>query len=71
MKLSTSNKTDKVDIELYSNKDNFELLEGNKKIKGLSLGKTKKEKVTYTLKLTQRKAPIDKQYVNVKITEDK
>ena len=71
MELSTSNKKDKVDIELYSNKDNFELLEGKKKVDGLSIKKDKKDKITYTLKLTQRKNPIDKQYVNVKITEDK
>ena len=62
---------DKVDIELYSSKDNFELLEGKKKIDGLSIRKDKKDKITYTLKLTQRKNPTDKQYVNVKITEDK
>ena len=71
MELSTSSKKDKVDIELYSNKDNFELLEGKKKVDGLSIKKDKKDKITYTLKLTQRKEPTDKQYVNVKITEDK
>ena len=42
MELSTSNKKDKVDIELYSNKDNFELLEGKKKVDGLSIKKDKK-----------------------------
>ena len=71
MELSTSSKKDKVDIELYSSKDNFELLEGKKKVTGLSIKKDKKDKITYTLKLTQRKNPTDKQYVNVKITEDK
>lgn len=71
IKLSNSNKKDKVDIELYSNKDNFELLEGQKEIKGLSLGKNKKEKITYIIKLIQRKEPTDKQYVNVNITKDK
>lgn len=71
IELSTSSKKDKVDIELYSSKDNFELLEGKKKIDGLSIRKDKKDKITYTLKLTQRKNPTDKQYVNVKITEDK
>lgn len=71
MELSTSSKKDKVDIELYSSKDNFELLEGKKKVTGLSIKKDKKDKITYTLKLTQRKEPTNKQYVNVKITEDK
>lgn len=71
IELSTSSKKDKVDMELYSSKDNFELLEGKKKVDGLSIRKDKKDKITYTLKLTQRKEPTDKQYVNVKITEDK
>lgn len=70
MKVSTSSKKDKVDIELYSNKDNFELLNGKKKITNLSLGKDKKDQTTYTLKLIQRQNPTSKQYVNVEITED-
>lgn len=71
MDFSTSNKNSKIDIELYSSKDNFELLEGKKKITNLSLRKDKKEKITYTLKLTPRKEPKAKEYVNVNITEDK
>lgn len=68
---NTSNKKSKIDIELYSNKDNFELLEGKKTIKNLHLKKDKKEKITYTLKLTPRKDTKEKDYVNVSITEDK
>lgn len=71
MKITKSSKKDKVDVELYSNKDNFELLEGKNKITNLSIGKEKKETITYTLKLTQRKEPTKKQYINVKITKMK
>lgn len=70
IKLSTSSKNDKVDIELYSSKDNFELLDGKTKLTGISLKKDKKETITYTLKLTQRQNPTDKQYVNVEIAKD-
>lgn len=70
IKVSPSNKKDKVDIELYSNKDNFELLQGKNKITDLSIGKDKKETITYTLKLTQREEPRDKQYVKLDIVKE-
>lgn len=60
-----------VDIELYSSKENYELLQEKKKVTNLRLGKNKKEKVTYTLKLIQRKNKVDNDFVNVKIVEDK
>lgn len=71
MNFSTSNKNSKIDIELYSSKDSFELLEGKKKITDLNLKKDKKEKITYTLKLTPRTSLKTKEYVKVNITEDK
>lgn len=59
-----------VDVELYSTKENYELLQGKKKVTNLRLEKNKKEKVTYTLKLTQRKNKTKNDFVNVKIVEE-
>ncbi len=66
----TPSKNSKIDIELYSNKDNFELLDGKKKITGQRLSKNKKEKIIYTLKLTQRQQPKKDEYVAVEIAKD-
>ncbi len=60
----------KVDVELYSSKENYELLQGKKKVTNLRFGKNKKEKVTYTIKLIQRKDNAKNDFVNVKIVEE-
>ncbi len=70
MKVSLPDKDSNIDIELYSSNENYELLEGKKKITGERLSKDKKEKITYTLKLTQRQAPKKNEYVKVEITKD-
>lgn len=69
MKISVS-KNSNIDVELYSSVENFELLQGKKKITDQRLDKNTKEEITYTLKLTQRKKPSEDDYVNVKISQD-
>ena len=64
-------KDSNIDIELYSSEENYELLEGKKKIENLRLEKNKKQKVTYTLKLTQRQTPTEEEFVKVVFSEDK
>ena len=59
-----------IDVELYSSTENFELLQGKTEITDQRLGKDTKEKITYTLKLTQRQKPSEDDYVNIKIRKD-
>ena len=61
----------KVDVELYSNKEDFELLNGKMKLTKQRLGKDKKEKTNYILKITQRQNPTEKELVNVKFETEK
>ena len=63
-------KNSKIDVELYSSTENFELLQGKKKITAQRLDKDTKEEITYTLKLTQRQKPSKDDYVNIKIAKD-
>ncbi len=71
IEVSLPKKDSNIDIELYSSEENYELLEGKKKIENLRLEKNKKQKVTYTLKLTQRQTPTEEEFVKVVFSEDK
>ncbi len=60
----------KVDVELYSSNENYELLNGKNILSKQRLGKDKKEEINYTLKITQRQNPTDKELVNVKFENE-
>lgn len=70
MKVTTS-KGSNIAVEVYSSKENFELLQGKKKITDLHLRKDKKQQVTYTFKLTQKQEPSEDDYVEVEFTKEK
>lgn len=71
IEVSLPEKNSDIDIELYSSEENYELLEGKKKIENLRLDKNKKQTITYTLKLTQRQDETEEEYVKVVFKEEK
>ena len=71
IEVSLPDKDSNIDIELYSSEENYELLEGKKKIGNLRLEKDKKQTITYTLKLTQRQTLKEEEFVKVVFSEDK
>ena len=71
IEVSLPKKDSDIDIELYSSEQNYELLEGKKKIENLRLDKNKKQTITYTLKLTQRQDETEEEYVKVVFKEEK
>lgn len=59
-----------IDVELYSSKENYELLQGKTKVTDQVLTKDKKEEITYTFKLTQNDNPSEKETVKVEFQNE-
>ena len=57
-------------MEIYSSENNYELLDGKKKVTNLRLPKNKKTEIIYTIKLTQRQNPTKNEYVDIQIIEN-
>ena len=70
IKTSLPDKKSKIDMEIYSSENNYELLDGKKKVTNLRLPKNKKTEIIYTIKLTQRQNPTKNEYVDIQIIEN-
>lgn len=71
IKVSLPNKDSKIDIELYSSNEEYELLKEKKKVTDLRLTGNKKTETTYTFKLIQRQEPIKGESVKIVFLKDK
>lgn len=71
IKVSLPKEDSKIDVELYSSNDEYELLQGKKKVTDLRLKGNKKTSTTYIFKLTQRQEPIKDESVKIVFSKDK
>lgn len=70
IKTSLPDKKSKIDIEIYNSENNYELLDGKKKVTNLRLPKDKKTEIIYTIKLTQRQNPTKNECVDIQMIEN-